>query len=367
MRAPGSTSAFLRRLRRRLPLGVGLGAAVGTLVWLVGVGGALDGLEHLSFDARAKALSDPADADTSIAIVAIDDNSLEAFRSQLGRWPWPRETQAAIVEYLSAAGARLIVFDITFPEPDIYRPYGDTVFAAQIAQSGRVVLPLTVQLGDSLAAVEQEARLGLVERRTQLERFAIGAAAAAPGLVNHPFVEPADPLLLAGAAAVGTILLNADEGGVTRRSIPVYRSQGALYPNVALAAARMVQPERWAAPVRSLDDRELLLDNGTRLPLADGAAIIRWHGPFVAGGRPTYPVVSAGALLTSWRQVSSSRPSPTQPARCGAMWSKSSSCICTACRSPTFQFISAPLRPMAARSRSGRTRAAPRKVCAADP
>src|SRR5690554_6701521 len=100
MRAPGGLSAYLSRMRRRLPLGVGIGAVVGVVLWALSAAGALDELEHVSFNARAKVLSEPANADTSIVIVAIDDNSLEAARGIYGRWPWPRDAHAMLVGYL---------------------------------------------------------------------------------------------------------------------------------------------------------------------------------------------------------------------------------------------------------------------------
>ena len=305
MNPPGSGSAFLGRLRRRLPLGLGIGAGVGVLIWALAAAGVFDRLENETFDARARALGNPTDADSSIVIVAVDDNSLEAFRQQLGRWPWPRETQGAMVDYISAAGARLIVFDITFPEQDTTRALGDTLFAEAIAASGRVVLPMTVEPGDSAAAVAWEQRLGLEGRRDLLGRFAIGQASSAQEIDNHPFVLPADPLFLEPAAAVGTILLNADDDGVSRRSVPAYASQGLLYPNVALAAARVLQPDRWLAQVSSLSDDELLLDNGTRLPLTDGTAVIRWHGRYLYGGESTYRIVRAADVLISANQVAS--------------------------------------------------------------
>ena len=48
-----------------------------------------------------------------VVIAAIDPESLEA----LGRWPWPRETQARLIEGIAAAGARGAVIDILYVEP----------------------------------------------------------------------------------------------------------------------------------------------------------------------------------------------------------------------------------------------------------
>ena len=302
MKAPGSTSAFLGRMRRRLPLGVGIGAAVGLTVWGLSALGAFDALENGAFDLRARALSDPADADSSIVIVAIDDNSIEAMRSELDRWPWPRAAQGQIATYLTAAGARLVVFDIGFPERDLARPQSDSLFAEDIAASGRVVLPMTVESGDSAGAARWERSLGLEERRALMERHAIGGAGVAD-LRDRAFATPADPLFLRGAAATGTIIHHPDADGVTRRSVPAYASQGRLYPNIALAAARALEPERWGSSVSSLGRDALLLENGTRLPLDDGTLILQWHGRYADGGDGTYRIIEARDVIASYAQL----------------------------------------------------------------
>ncbi len=47
-------------------------------------------------------------------IVVIDEKSL----SELGRWPWPRTTIAALTEKLKELGAKAVGFDIIYAEPD---------------------------------------------------------------------------------------------------------------------------------------------------------------------------------------------------------------------------------------------------------
>ena len=68
-------------------------------------------------------------------VLAIDDESL----STLGRWPWPRDIHARMVEQLREAGASVIGLALMFPEPD---PAGDTALADAITRHGRVVLPV---------------------------------------------------------------------------------------------------------------------------------------------------------------------------------------------------------------------------------
>jgi adenylate cyclase len=296
-------SASWRRLGRRLPLGLVTAGLVGAAVSALASFGVLDGVESGTFDARVRALADPEAADSSIVIVAIDDNSIEAFRRQLGRWPWPRETHAQLLAYVTAAGARLTIFDVAFPEPDLLRASGDTAFAREIERSGSVALPMSVQPGSSEEAERWERDLGLEGRRTLLERFAVGEAEAARGMEDFAFAEPPEPMFLAPAATIGTILLHADEDGVTRRSAPAYLSRGKIYPDLALAAARLLRPERYGSPVESLTDAELRLGNGTRLPLADGGLVVGWHGRYLDGGRSTYPIYRAADVLLSYNQV----------------------------------------------------------------
>ena len=37
----------------------------------------------------------------------------------VGRWPWPRLIHATVIDYLAAAGAKVIGYDILFAERDI--------------------------------------------------------------------------------------------------------------------------------------------------------------------------------------------------------------------------------------------------------
>jgi adenylate cyclase len=54
----------------------------------------------------------PKPASGKVVIVGIDDDSLKL----VGRWPWSREDQARLVNRLKAAGPRVVILDITFPE-----------------------------------------------------------------------------------------------------------------------------------------------------------------------------------------------------------------------------------------------------------
>ena len=70
-------------------------------------------------------------ASGDIVLLMIDDKSLK----EIGNWPWPRRTDAELVDRLSAAGAKRIYFDVNFSFPS--EPAGDRAFAQSLARSGR--------------------------------------------------------------------------------------------------------------------------------------------------------------------------------------------------------------------------------------
>lgn len=76
----------------------------------------------------------PPDNANQVVLVTIDEHSL----NRLGRWPWPRDLHAELINRLHQAGARAVVFDILFSEPSPE----DIVLAEQMRQHGNVILPV---------------------------------------------------------------------------------------------------------------------------------------------------------------------------------------------------------------------------------
>jgi adenylate cyclase len=104
--------------------------------------GALESLENKVVDTHFK-LRGVVQPYQSIALVSIDENSI----NKLGRWPWPRSTHAKLIDKLTAAGAKAIVFDVLFTEPDKDRPLADEELGKAAKRSGRVVFSSFFQAG----------------------------------------------------------------------------------------------------------------------------------------------------------------------------------------------------------------------------
>ena len=75
------------------------------------VSGFIPGLERWAYDLGVKMTSKtPSD---KVAVIAIDEQSI----ANIGRWPWPREVQAKLIDQLAAAKAKVIGSTIILSEP----------------------------------------------------------------------------------------------------------------------------------------------------------------------------------------------------------------------------------------------------------
>ncbi len=152
-----------------------------------------------------------------IVIVAIDEQSLE----RLGRWPWSREVHARLVEQLTLAGAKAIVLDVLFSEPDPVDPEADIHLIQAVAASDRVFLPVVL---------EQHRRGGMLMESMPL-----------PALSNV-------------AAGLGHVHMDLDADGIAR-GVYLYEGLGEAYwPHLMLTLQQWLQPglaEQMPAPIRS--------------------------------------------------------------------------------------------------------------------
>lgn len=95
------------------------------------------GLEQMSYDLLLAARGDRSVAET--VVVYLDDASHDRL-GQPQNAPWDRALHAQLVDRLTAAGAKAIVFDIVFSDPNPDKAAADQLFIESIRRSGRVVL-----------------------------------------------------------------------------------------------------------------------------------------------------------------------------------------------------------------------------------
>ena len=164
-----------------------VGGAIGLLAALGFFAGILQSWSDRTLDL----LFLPHQPDKAITLVAIDDASL----TQIGRWPWPRTVHAELIRKLHDAGARVIGYDVNFPEASDQA--SDSELAAALKDADSVVLPVELQIYFANGRLTYDAK-------KVLQPIALLATAAkATGHVNSP--PDADnvfrrlPLLVRGA------------------------------------------------------------------------------------------------------------------------------------------------------------------------
>ena len=93
--------------------------------------------------------------DTPIVLVAISD---QADGEIPHKWPWPTDIHARLVNNLTKAGARVIVFDVLFSNPDP-NPANDSLFAQAIKEAGNVILAADFDVNQQSLSSQQSIEL----------------------------------------------------------------------------------------------------------------------------------------------------------------------------------------------------------------
>ena len=253
---------------------------------------------------RLLTASSPRAASGRVALVVVDERSL----GEGGRWPWPRDRVAELLDRVGSLGAAAIGLDILFAEPD---SGGDAPRAAGTAAGGVPALSardaaLAAALGRGPFVIGYAFTFDRpVDRPCHLRSIGLGRAVTAGALAQVPRAAGVlcslDPLGTA-AAASGFMNASADGDGILRRMPQIVEFGGEIYPSLALAAVRTglavqrlgIADSTAGWPALWLGDREIPLD-------ADGSVLVRFGDP--AGGFPRFSAVDvlqgrvpAGAL-----------------------------------------------------------------------
>ena len=229
----------------------------------------LDQLELKTYDMRMRALDTPRARHVTIA--AVDEPSL----ARVGRWPWSRTVHAELARRLNEAGARVIAFDIFFPERESAK--ADTQLARVLAGTKKAVLSTVFLmnsrdarfLGDSgvqagLKAIAPQAITEAGGRKSNLQTYGV--------LANIPELQKS-------ALYAGHINVLPDADGIYRR-VPLVMVHGDRYfPSSDVQAARAFYADKEFALKLDQYGTVSLTLAGREFPLdVDGQFLVRYRG-----------------------------------------------------------------------------------------
>ena len=203
--------------------------------WLVGVlvalvffftanGDLMQSLERKAYDLGVLATSRvPSD---KIAIIAIDDQSI----ANLGRWPWPREIHARMIDILAAGHAKVVGHTVLFSEPQVD---AGLVYISRIAGLLDQSTLRNAASPSQRADMEKlEGLLGEAARNLDNDRKLSDSIAIANNVLLAMYFEPGEPQGKPDHPLPGFVLRNQltnVKAGIGSSGLPD-PSQGVLLP-----------------------------------------------------------------------------------------------------------------------------------------
>jgi adenylate cyclase len=254
-----------------------------------------------------------------VRILAVDEKSLR----EVGQWPWPRATHAQLVRQLKALGAKCVLYDVFFSEPertqekmlgqlqtvlnasiqgstksvgkirenvlaDIKKfqqtQNGDKEFADALKETNNVFLPI-VPLND-----EKDGRIPNFDALHTTEATLFGGFSDVFPTAQSLVVSIPD--LQNNVEDSGHIRFFQDPDGIFRYYPTVMAYQGKLIPHLSVQVARYLLDDKKPIKVYIADHVEVA---GRKIPILDnGLAFINYCGP-----RGTFQTVSATDVLNN--------------------------------------------------------------------
>ncbi|MDP2320750.1 MAG: adenylate/guanylate cyclase domain-containing protein [Acidobacteriota bacterium] len=277
--------------RKRLSF-LGIGTLAALMAGAFGLLPLVQTIELKTYDLRVAATARPAAPAEGIVLVWIDDDSIRRMEPLFGRWPWPRLVHATVIDYLSAAGAKVIAYDILFPERDLRKfTIEDVEWTGE--ESDAELVASTRRAGNVVHAAEASSTELIDPSRALAENLdapALNLQIPSPGCVQvRPLLRPPFPALANASRGIGHTLFILDADGPVRRLAPVVQVGERTIPSLALvttmAAGASVNAE-------------------ARVDAGQCAALVSWRGPAEnAGGHPTFSSYSFYDLYYSQLQI----------------------------------------------------------------
>jgi len=233
----------------------------------------IHGVEVKTLDIRqgllARNFKNQAD-NSKVALIVIDDNSLESLSDKYGFWPWNRNAYADIIKYVEKDGADTVLLDFMFLGFQQGNESKDWNFINEVKKHDNVYLSLNFDHRDD-------------EDRKTLPLY------LAANLDNKSNIDFKDfnfsnyrkmmPELFDNAKNIGFINFQRDEDGISRRAPSFFVYQEKYYPYMPLKVAqhylykhKIINSEKFIIN----QDNYLVLDNKQIKLDKDGYLVLNW-------------------------------------------------------------------------------------------
>jgi adenylate cyclase len=233
--------------------------------------------EDRFYDFRMRYNLEKEKIDKRIVLVAIDDESI----TKVGKWPFPRNYYATLMDKLGKFGAKVIAYDVFFSEEALSCPgaspddiMGTAISNFQSIPGNKVILPYSLSSSDDSAfpevpdvmyeyMVDSEQEEGTNLRRSYIEKKVFPIKK----FVDH-------------SPSLAHIQVRPDLDGLIRH-YPIVGNVDELYfPGFSLAAYTAYAQDKPKLMIHKIGESQLKLKSGVMNLNTNGEAKVRWMGGF---------------------------------------------------------------------------------------
>lgn len=248
-----------------------------------------EGIEAKTWDWRVKLFAKPGIATDRIAVILLDQNSLDwASKENAWPWPWPRVAYGAILEFLNRGGASAAALDVLFTEPSSYGPDDDQALVAGCKALGKVA---------GAAGLGTEGNTSVWPEKAKNPEIKITGSKNSELVekLTKKFATFPHPDVAEGFKIIANVDQNPDSDGIYRRVESIKFFAGKPMPLLGFSAF-----------IASLDKEAEIKAEGNKLRILnhkipidkDGKTILRFRGK-----SGTHKIYSAAAIIRSEIQI----------------------------------------------------------------
>lgn len=220
-------------------------------------------LDHMVYDSAVKFIRLNKSTADRVAVILIEEASLETLNPIVGRWPWPRAIYSDLLDFLSMGEPAAVLFDILFTENQ------KDVDSERLGHNDGQLVRATQEAGNVYHAmqllIDKEINRWLQNRplpRDFIERFPLKDVQAYPGY-KHEYTNYCLPFkeLYSAAYGMGIVEFLADSDGVFRRTKPIREYGGEFLPVMGVAPVVDSRRVEIAKNQIIIGDRQVPVDN----------------------------------------------------------------------------------------------------------
>lgn len=230
------------------------------------------GVSRPTYDLMVRSRLLVAAPDPRILVIDVDEASLKRMAPEFGRWPWPRDTLATVLDYLEAQQPAAIVWDMQFSDADRISPGGDAAFDAAVKRSPHSHF----SVARLMAATDHASQ---ISSAVLPALWVAPGPAAAPQTATVSLIPPALPSIAASRLGYNNGVVDAD--GVLRRYRPFeVLPDGSAIQSIAMSVLSATDPAAYRHALERMQGMGASADPHAELIAWRSAAGAYAHLPF---------------------------------------------------------------------------------------